>query len=106
MNNTIEVKPPSDPLMWSRLTRKLRTNTSKLTNVMGYHNSITTTFNIEDVEPMKRNCEEILQVTSDIYEDIVQMYNTIREINAYATPSPEEWFIRQGEHEQLEKNSL
>ncbi len=106
MNNTIEVKPPSDSTMWGMLARKLQTNASKLTKLMEYHNSTATTYNIEDVEPMKKNCEEIQQVTCDIYEDIVQMYSTIKEINACATPSSEEWFIRQGEHEQLEKNSL
>ena len=106
MSNTVEVKPPSDSTMWSMLARKLQTNTSKLTDVMECHNSTTTTFNIEDVEPMKKNCEEILQATCGIYEDIVQMYSAIKEINAYATPSSEEWFIRQGEHEQIEKNSL
>ena len=84
MNNTIEVKPPSDSTMWSMLAQKLQTNASKLTNLMEYHNSTATTYNIEDVEPMKKNCEEIQQVTCDIYQDIVQMHNTIREISAYA----------------------
>ena len=106
MNNNIRVKVPSKKEMWGRLERTLKEQTRQLTKTMSYDNQDDTTYNIEDVEPMKKNCEEILQTACGIYEDIVEMYKAIKEIDELGTPSVEEWFIRQGEHEQLEKNSL
>lgn len=106
MNNDIRVRVPSTKEMWGKLERNLRKQTKELTSTMAYYNADSTTYNIEDVEPMKKNCEAILQTACGIYEDIVEMYNAIREIDEAASPSIEEWFILQGEHERLEKNSL
>ena len=106
MENNTEVRVPSTKEIWSMLGRMLDKNASDLTDTMGYYNTDNTTYNIEDIAPMKENCEKILLAVNDIYEDIIEMETSIRGINSRATQSPEEYFILQGEHEKLEKNSL
>jgi len=106
MENKTEVRVPSKKEMWSMLGRMLNKNDSNLTGTMGYYSTDNTTYNMEDIAPMKENCEKILLVTNDIYQDIIEMEDKIRGINSRATQSPEEYFILQGEHEKLEKNSL
>ena len=100
MDNYIEVSVPSEPRIWSMLAKTLAQNSKNLTNTMEYYRSNNVTFGMEDIAPMLSNCEQILQVANDIYEDILKMETKVTELKVeFSTNSYEEGLRIQGEYE-------
>ena len=104
MNNNTEVKVPVTPELWRTFSTSLQDNTKKLTSTMAYYRSDQVRFNMEDLGPMRQQCEEILQSCNHIYEDVLAMIQQAREIDDLGYKN-EEWWIRQGEYE-LQANKL
>ena len=104
MYDNIEVKVPVKPELWSMFSRSMLQNVKKLTDTMEYYRSDESRYSMEDLQPMREQCEQILESCGYVYDDIQQMITQVYEIQELGYKN-EEWWHHQGEHE-LKENKL
>jgi hypothetical protein len=104
MDNNIYIKVPVKPELWSMFAQSMVQNVKQLTDTMDYYRSDESRYNIEDLQPMRQQCEQILESCGHVYDDITQMITQAYEIQELGYKN-EEWWHRQGEHE-MNENKL